>query len=241
VATARIGFLPAALIAAAVAFAGWSVGQGVERFRMADRTVTVKGLAEMDVKSDFAVWTLGFRRGGDRFAEVQQGLSEDRQRVLDFLREQGFSDEELEVRPLQVQDLLAREWASRDVALRFNGQGQVLVKSERVDAVAKAANAVDPLIQAGVQLDTEVNGFAGPRYQLRGFNELKPQLLEAATGNAREQATRFAEDAGATLGRLKNANQGVIRVIDDDGSDMDSGRTIGKRLRVVSTFEYTLD
>ncbi|HCL15086.1 MAG TPA: SIMPL domain-containing protein, partial [Pseudomonas sp.] len=110
-ATARIGFLPAALIAAAVAFAGWSVGQGVERFRMADRTVTVKGLAEMDVKSDFAVWTLGFRRGGDRFAEVQQGLSEDRQRVLDFLREQGFSDEELEVRPLQVQDLLAREWA----------------------------------------------------------------------------------------------------------------------------------
>jgi len=145
------------------------------------------------------------------------------------------------VRPLQVQDLLAREWASRDVALRFNGQGQVLVKSERVDAVAKAANAVDPLIQAGVQLDTEVNGFAGPRYQLRGFNELKPQLLEAATGNAREQATRFAEDAGATLGRLKNANQGVIRVIDDDGSDMDSGRTIGKRLRVVSTFEYTLD
>jgi len=142
---------------------------------------------------------------------------------------------------LQVQDLLAREWASRDVALRFNGQGQVLVKSERVDAVGKAANAIDPLILAGVQLDTEMNGFAGPRYQLRGFNELKPQLLEAATSNAREQATRFAEDAGATLGRLKNANQGVIRVIDDDGSDMDSGRTVGKRLRVVSTFEYTLD
>ena len=59
----------------------------IENASMADRTVTVKGLAEMDVKSDFAVWTLGFRRGGDRFAEVQQGLSEDRQRVLDFLRD----------------------------------------------------------------------------------------------------------------------------------------------------------
>ncbi len=72
-------------------------------------------------------------------------------------------------------------------------------------------------------------------------NELKPVLLEQATGNAREQATRFAADAGARLGQLKNANQGVIRVIDDDGSDMETGRTIGKRLRVVSTFEYALD
>src|SRR3546814_15747747 len=92
--------MPAALIAAAVAFAGWSVGQGVERFRMADRTVTVKGLAEMDVKSDFAVWTLGFRRGGDQFAEVQRGLREDRPLVLDFLREQGFADAAIALRPL---------------------------------------------------------------------------------------------------------------------------------------------
>ena len=72
--TARIGLLPALLIAAAVAFAGWSVGQGVVRFRMADRSVTVKGLAERGVPSDFAVCTLGFRRAGNDFASVQQGL-----------------------------------------------------------------------------------------------------------------------------------------------------------------------
>lgn len=126
------------------------------------------------------------------------------------------------------------------MALRFTGQGQVLVKSARVDAVARAANASDPLIQAGIQLESP-DGFAGPRYQLRGFNEVKPQLLEEATRNAREQASKFAADAGATLGALKSANQGVIRVLDDDGSDMDSSRTIGKRLRVVSTFQFALD
>ncbi|MEE4461025.1 SIMPL domain-containing protein, partial [Azotobacter chroococcum] len=79
------------------------------------------------------------------------------------------------------------------------------------------------------------------RYQLRGFNEVKPKLLEEATLNARAQAAKFAADAGATLGRLKNANQGVIRVLDSDGGEEDSGRTIGKRLRVVSTFEYALE
>ena len=240
-ADARIGLIPALVLAAGVAAAGWNVGRGVERFRAADRSVTVKGLAERDVKSDFAIWTLAFRRGGNAFAEVQQALGEDRARVVAFLQQQGFTEAEIEVRPLQVQDLLAREWGTRDVALRFTGQGQVVVKSPRVDVVAQAANKVDPLIQAGVQLAAAGEGGAGPRYQLRGFNEVKPKLLEDATLNAREQAKKFAADAGATLGPLKNANQGAIRILDDDGSDADTSRTIGKRLRVVSTFEFALE
>lgn len=233
--------IPALILSGALAFAGWSIGQGIERFRVADRSVTVKGLAEMDVKSDFATWIIAFRRGGSAFAEVQQGLSKDRSQVLAFLKNQGFTEQEIEIRPLQVQDLLARDWGASSGALRFNGQGQVLVRTSRVAAVSQAANAVDPLIQAGVQLDTEQNGGeVGPRYQLRGFNDIKPKLLETATLNAREQATRFATDAGATLGTLKTANQGVITVLDDDGSGADTGRTIGKRLRVVSTFEFML-
>ena len=237
----RIGVVPALVIAVGVAAAGWLVGQGMERFRMADRSVTVKGLAELDVKSDFAIWTLGFRRAGNEFGAVQRQLSADRDRVHGFLLEQGFTVDEIELRPLQVQDLLAREWGTRDVALRFTGQGQVVVKSARVEAVTLAANRVDPLIEAGVQFFAENEGMSGPRYQLRGFNELKPRLLEEATLNAHDQARKFAADAGATLGTLRSANQGVIRVLDDDGSDMDTSRTPGKRLRVVSTFEFALD
>lgn len=236
----RIGIVPALILAAGIAFAGAQVAKGIERFRMAERTLTVKGLAERDVKSDFAVWTLAFRRAENEFGRVQQALSADRERVLSFLREQGFTDDEVEARPLQVQDLLAREYASERVALRFNGQGQVVVKSARVDLVAAASNRVDPLIEAGVQLGGEGSDGA-PRYQLRGFNDVKPLLLEEATLSAREQARKFAADAGAVLGPLRSANQGTIRILDDDGSEMDSSRTIGKRLRVVSTFEFTLE
>lgn len=236
----HIGLVPALVLAGAIAFAGWSVGKGIERFRMADRAVTVKGLAEQDVKSDFAVWTLVFRRGGDEFGGVQKALAEDREQVATFLRERGFKPDEIVIHPLQVRDLYAREWGSERVPLRFNGQGQVTVKSARVDQVATAAGQVDPLIQAGIQL-TNDEGPSGPRFQLRGFNEVKPKLLAEATRNAREQAARFAADAGAELGALKSANQGVIRVLDDDGGEADTGRTIGKRLRVVSTFEFELE
>ena len=234
-----IGLVPTAVLAAAIAFSGWSIGQGMERLRMADRSLTVKGLAEQDVKSDFAIWPLVFRRGGNEFGEVQKALAGDREQVIAFLQKQGFSKDEIVVHPLQVRDLYAREWGSERVPLRYNGQGQVTVKSARVDAVAVASGQVDPLIQAGIQLVVD-EGMGGPRFQLRRFNEVKPKLLEEATRNAREQAAKFAADAGAALGSLKNANQGVISVLDDDGRGIDSGRTIGKRLRVVSTFEFEL-
>jgi len=232
--------IAALLVGAGIAVAGFAVSQGLERFRMADRSVIVKGLAEKDVESDFAVWTLSFRRAGTEFGDVQQALASDRDKVLAFLKTRGFTEAELDARPLQVQDLFAREYAQGNTPLRFNGTGQVLVKSPRVAEVDAAARAVDPLIQAGVQLGGENEGRSGPRFQLRGFNDIKAPLLAEATRNAREQADKFAAEAGAQLGPLKNANQGVIRIAGDDGNDFDDGSSRTKRLRVVSTFEYEL-
>ena len=232
----------ALLIAAGIAIAGFAVSQGLERFRMSDRSVTVKGLAEKDVESDFAVWTLSFRRAGNDFGGVQQALAGDRDKVAAFLKQRGFTDAEVEAKPLQVQDLFTREYAQGNQPFRFNGTGQVLVKSARVAEVEGAARAVDPLIQAGVQLGGEnEGGRSGPRFQLRGFNDIKAPLLAEATRNAREQADKFAAEAGAELGPLKNANQGVIRITGDDGNDFDDGSSRMKRLRVVSTFEYELE
>ncbi len=232
--------ISALLVGLGIAVAGFAVSHGLERFRMSDRSVTVKGLAEKEVQSDFAVWTLSFRRAGSDFGGVQQALSADREKVTAFLKARGFTDAEVEARPLQVQDLFAREYAQGNQPLRFNGTGQVLVKSARVAEVEGAARAVDPLIQAGVQLGGEGEGQSGPRYQLRGFNDIKAPLLAEATRNAREQADKFAAEAGAQLGPLKNANQGVIRITGDDGNDFDNGSSRLKRLRVVSTFEYEL-
>ncbi len=232
--------LTALLVAAGIAGAGLFVSGGLERFRMADRSISVKGLAEKDVESDFAIWTLNFRRAGNEFASVQQALASDRDKVRAFLKAQGFQDGEIEAKPLSVQDLLARDYAQGNVPFRFNGSGRIVVKSARVAEVEKAALALDPLIQAGIQLGGEGEGTTGPRYQLRGFNDVKAPLLAEATKNAREQAQKFAAEAGATLGPLKTANQGVIRISGDDGQDFDDGSSRTKRLRVVSSFEYEL-
>lgn len=236
-------WIPAALVAVGIAGAGWFVGQGVEGFRKADRFLTIKGLAEQDVKSDFAIWVVSFRRAAQTYQDLQQQLTRDRQEVVEFLRGQGFGDAEIEPRSLQITDLMAREYGQQEaVAFRYTGQGSVVVRSARVDEIARTANSLDPLIRTGVQITFDGPNGGAPRYLLRGFNDIKPQLLQKAVSNAKEQAEKFAADAGTRLGPLRQANQGSIQILDDDGSDgYSSGMTIGKRLRVVSTFVYSLD
>lgn len=226
-------------IAIGLGAGGWYVGKGLQQFRTGDRAITVKGLAEQSVKSDYVIWSLQFRRAGNDIHQVRQTLDDDRKQILAFLNQQDFKEAELDIKPIFVQDLLAREWSSEKVPMRFHGRGEIIVKSSRVDNVAAAVNKIDPLIQTGIVLDMDES--AGPRYQLRGFNEVKATLLGAATRNAIEQAEKFAQDAGTKVGTLKQANQGVIRMFDDDGEDTETGKTINKRLRVVSTFEFALD
>ena len=228
--------LPALILALSIAVAGSSIGAGLEHFRLGDRSILIKGLAEQTVESDFVTWPLTVRRAGNSFDAVYQALTTDRDKIIAFLRSLGFTDDELEVRPLAVTDKYSREYAQRDTPTRYAGSALVVVKSNRVEAVANAAMGTDPLIAAGVQLEFG----SGPQYELRAFNDVKGPLLAAATANALEQAEAFAANAGAELGKLKSANQGIIQISGTAGNPYDAASSKTKRLRVVSTFSYYL-
>jgi hypothetical protein len=60
-------------------------------------------------------------------------------------------------------------------------------------------------------------------------------MIEAATRNAREVATRFAQDSDSQLGKIRRASQGQFSI-----DDRDSNTPHIKKVRVVSTVEYYL-
>jgi len=71
-----------------------------------------------------------------------------------------------------------------------------------------------------------------------------PELLAAATKNARSIAEQFAADSGAKVGDIRSANQGSIQIFGTDGNDESAPfaptSTPVKKIRVVSTFEFAL-
>jgi len=106
--------------------------------------------------------------------------------------------------------------------------------------------ATEELLKAGVLLDGESEGgTANPRYVVTTFNALRPQLLADATKNARATAQQFASDSGTKVGRIRSANQGNIQIFGTDGNDESAPysptSTPGKKIRVVSTFEFEMN
>jgi uncharacterized protein len=226
---------------------GYFIGNGAARFRSDLRTVTVKGLVEREVKSDQAIWRLDLTRASNDIRDAQGKISSDRDAVVTFLQKQGFKGGEIAREPTRTIDKLAREFPQPQGAdrLRYIVATSLVVKTSNVDLVSSALGATEALLKSGILLDGGREGaVANPRYLVSKFNELRPQLLAEATKNARATAQQFAADAGAQIGKIRSANQGMIQIFGEDGND-ESGpfsptSTLVKRIRVVSTFVFDL-
>ena len=72
-------------------------------------------------------------------------------------------------------------------------------------------------------------------YQFNGLTELKPQMIEEATKNARTVAQKFADDANCSLGSIRSAYQGQFSV------ESDQYQPWIKHVRVVTTIDYYLN
>ena len=83
--------------------------------------------------------------------------------------------------------------------------------------------------------------FTGGNYQnqieylFTRLNEIKPEMIEEATQNARQVAHKFATDSQSKLGKIKTASQGQFSI-----NPRDKNTPHIKKIRVVSTVAYYL-
>jgi hypothetical protein len=230
----------AALVAAAIAAGGWFVGRGFAEARLADRYVTVKGLAERPVKADTALWPIRFVATSDKLAEAQAKLADDAARVRRFLENAGLPDGAVRVQSIGVVDQYAQPWHNGPVQSRYVLTETLAVRSTDVDRVADASQRIGALVRDGVALshDGPANG---PVYVFTGLNGVKPAMIAEATRNARAGAEQFARDSGRHVGGIRQASQGVFEILPRDRAPgFDEAGQIDKTVRVVSTVKFDI-
>ena len=230
------------------------LGGSLQEIRKGERYVTVKGVAERDVKADLALWVMRVRVAGNDLAEAGRSLEASRAKVMRFLSEKGFTAEELSSQDLRVSDRQANDYGSgnmRDM-LRYVVEATVLLRSKSVDRVQEVSRKTDELVRAGVVLSTKDDWQgAGPRFIFTQLNTVKPAMLAEATTSARSAAVQFAADSGSTVGSIRRASQGLFSITNRDQTAPGQGEgapaasedesDINKRVRVVVTIDYFLE
>ena len=214
---------------------GFFVTRGFVSFKAMDRSVTVKGLSEREVPADVAIWPIRFNVTGDDLVALYASVEQSNAQVVEFLRAKGFGETEISVGAPSILDREAQGYArDQGPRFRYTATSSLTVYSNQVDKVRAAMNDLVDLGKQGLALSGQ-DYEARTQFLFTKLNDLKPEMVEEATRNAREVATRFAKDSESTLGKIRSASQGQFSI-----EDRDSNTPYVKKVRVVSTVEYYL-
>lgn len=225
---ASAGVLAIGLIAG-----GYFMGDGLLRAKLADRSVTVRGLAEREVTADLATWTIAYSAQSSSLADAQADIDNDTAAIGKFFTELGFKADALKPTGANV-----NQYSS-------NGTPQYTIRqrlSLRTNDIEKAQAAVArqfDLVRRGVVLEDG----SGMSYTFTKLDEIKPAMVAEATKDARNSAEQFAKDSGTDVGGIKSATQGYFSINSRDGDAGGYGVTDTpyKKVRVVTTVDFYLD
>ncbi len=224
-----------ALLCVGLSVLGALLAEGIIKFREADRSVVVKGLAEQEVNADVAIWPIRFTEVDNEIGSLFASINAKNEKVRLYLRRQGCTDDEISVGVPGIQDRQAQGFTEEQVKNgRYAGNSTLTVYSNDIDKVRKAMAGLMQLGQDGIAINGQ-DYDARTQFLFTGLNRIKPGMIEEATRNAREVAEKFSHDSGSKLGKIKRANQGQFTI-----EDRDSNTPYIKRVRIVSTVEYYL-
>lgn len=236
---ALVSLMAAVLLALGMAAAGWFVADGLRGWRADERLVTVRGLAEREVKADLALWPLRLVATSDDLAAAQLELARAQDVVMAFMGEGGLPADAVEVQGIDVTDLLAQAYRSGPVESRYIVGLSLMVRSADVDRVKALSQEVGRLVEQGVVLTSE--GLRGPFYLFTRLNDIKPEMIAEATRSAREAADQFAADSQSRIDTIQRASQGLFQILPRDNAPGQSEQLqLFKTVRVVTTLDYRL-
>ncbi|MCM1034000.1 MAG: SIMPL domain-containing protein [Paludibacter sp.] len=208
-------------------------------------TVSVTGLGETVFSADQIVWQ--GRIVTDNIDQLQgyRKIEEDSRMVLNYLKQQGIEDAEVTFSFVNVDKNYESVYQNGNYAgSRFKNYAlsqTFTITSAKVDNVERISREISSLIAKGVNVESFT-----PQYYYTGLNDLKLELIEKASRDARLRAENVVSNAGAKLGKAVSARLGVFQITAATGEEEYAyGGTFNtssreKKARITVRMEYRL-
>lgn len=174
--------------------------------------LSATGSASGDFESDLIVWRARFSAYGQTTPEAYGIIKNDTELVRKYLMDNGVTEDELVFSSVDISQRSRTEYDEygnyvRDYPDGFDLYQSVTVTSTDIDKVEGISRDITNLIESGVQLSS-----FSPEYYCTKLNEVKLDLIEKATENARQRIDIMAAGTGCTVGKLLTANLGVFQI-----------------------------
>lgn len=220
-----------AMIALGIFFLGLFIKTGIDNIAYRDRNVTVRGLAERQVKADYVTWPITYNVAGDDLMALYDQITTYNATILNFLTSNGIDKSEISVNPPDTYNATANQYSSGNFRYKYSLSCNITVATDKVDKVRQLLDRQTDLLKEGVPYS---NSYIN--YEFRALNSIKPDMIAEATRNAREAAQQFAKDSDSKVGKMKTASQGQFTIEDTSAST-----PYTKNVRVVSSIVFYLE
>ena len=190
-----------------------ALASGLARFRSdGEHLITATGSASVDFEADIIIWRGEFSATAYSSEEAYSKLKSDSEQVKKYLLDNGLSEEEVVFNSVDISKLTKDVY---DDYGNFKGEDfegylltqSVEITSSNMDVVEKISRDISSLLESGVEFES-----GSPEYYYTKLDELKLDLIDKATVNAKDRIDIMAKRSGASVGKLKNSNLGVIQI-----------------------------
>jgi len=146
-------------------------------------------------------------------------LNKDQRSILKYMLSRGVKRDEIVFQAVDIQKEFYTEYDENDRARNsvfsgYNLTQNLKIQSKNVDLVEQISREVTELIDLGIEFTS-----LAPEYYYTQLATLKLKMIEAATADAKERADKIAENAGSSLGELKDAEMGVFQITGQNTSE----------------------
>ena len=215
-----------------LAILGYFINKGLTNIATQEQYVTVKGLAEREVMANKVVWPLPYKCVSNDMQILYEEIEKNKNIVLSFLKAGGITSGEIILSAPAVTDRLAQSYVPDNITFRYQAEAVITVTSSQVEKVIELMNKQIELMKDGVIISDEYN--YQTQFEYTTLNDIKPEMIEEATRNARAVAQKFADDSDSELGNIRQASQGQFTISSDETTPQI------KNIRVVTTVKYAL-
>ena len=182
-------------------------------------TISVTGLGKTDFVSDLIVWRGTFSKNSFTLKEAYASLDSDREKIKAYLTSKGIQASEIVFSAVNFNKDFDTSYnengtPKQHVFTGFTLTQSVTIQSKEVNKIEEISRQSSELINSGIEFYSNP-----PEYYYTKLAELKIKMIAEATKDASSRAKSIAENADASLGKLKKSDMGVFQIIAQNSSE----------------------